>query len=294
MPGEPPIDVVLINPPYVRRHGGGIVPPIGLCYLAAVLSRAGAIVRVIDLAACYPDYVVADAAEPLMALAAQLATLAPSLIGIGPLVTATLASSAGVARVCRSSTDAKIVIGGPVCAVPGAATRLHGLIDCDWLVASDGEGPIVELWQGRQGQGTTRLLEPDPAPWREPDPAPWREPDPAPWREPDPAPWREPDLDVLPIPARELLEATVYASSLRRTISGASMTSAFLSRGCPYSCSFCAAPLASGKTVRRFSMPRVRQELDACAALGFDEIVFYDDCLFVRSPKEASIINVMV
>ena len=261
MPAHSATDVVLINPHYVRRHGGGIVPPIGLCYLAAALRTEGAAVRVIDLAARYPDYLSRHRDEPLAYVAAELAALAPSLIGIGPLVTATLESTAALARVCRLLSQAELVIGGPLCAVPGAAVTLHDFIDADWLVAGDGETPIVELWRARRAKGSTRLGGADPVPWR------------------------EPDLDTLPVPARDLLDAADYTSSLRRTIHGGSMTSAFLSRGCPYSCSFCAAPLSSGKAVRRFSGLRVREELDACAALGLSEIVFYDDCLFVRSPK---------
>lgn len=255
-------DVVLINPHYVRRHGGGVVPPIGLCYLAAALGNEGATVRVIDLAARFPDYTAADYERPLSYLAEELADLEPALVGIGPLVTATLEPAAAIAAACRRQSKARLVLGGPVCAVRGAATALPELIDFDWMVAGDGETPIVELWRkGEAGPGTAKAGAEDPAPWR------------------------EPDLDRLAVPARDLLTGQDYASSLRRRLSGSSMTSAFLSRGCPYSCSFCAAPLSSGKTVRRFSMPRVSEELNACAKLGFNEIVFYDDCLFVRSPK---------
>lgn len=259
---ESPTDVVLVNPHYVRRHGGGIVPPIGLCYLAAALRDEGATVSVVDLAARFPNYVAAEFEKPLAYLGEYLDAVSPSVIGIGPLVTATLEPAAAIAALCRGQTEADLIVGGPLCAVPGASTTLHGFLDCDWLVAGDGETPIVELWRTRrQAPGTTAMGDEDPQPWR------------------------ERDLDAIPIPARDLLDGAAYASSLRRALSGASMTSAFLSRGCPYSCSFCAAPLSSGKIVRRFSMTRVRGELDACAALGFSEIVFYDDCLFVRSPK---------
>lgn len=259
--GEAP-DVVLINPHYVRRHGGGVIPPIGLCYLAAALQSEGAKVRIIDLAVRFPNFGRAGSEDPIQAVAAELEDVAPVIVGIGPLVTATLGPTASIAAACRAQTEAEIVIGGPLCAVASAAETLPALIDFDWLVAGDGERPIVELWRdGKGGEGTSEA------------------------EGQDPQPWREPNLDSLPIPARELLGGVRYSSSVRRALGGSLVTSAFLSRGCPYSCSFCAAPLASGRKVRRFSMPRVCAELNACAALGFSEVVFYDDCLFVRSPR---------
>jgi anaerobic magnesium-protoporphyrin IX monomethyl ester cyclase len=253
-------DVLLINPHYVRRHGGGIIPPIGLCYLAAALQSDGATVRIVDLAATYPEYDPADDG-PLKSLARKLKRSSCTMIGIGPLVTATLQSVADISSVCREHTEAQIVVGGPLCAVPGAAGTLSGFIDCDWVVAGDGETPIVELWRGRRTASST---------------PPGGE---------DPLLWREPNLNDLPVPARELLGGNDYSPSLRRGANGGHMTSAFLSRGCPYSCSFCAAPLSSGKLVRRFSMARIGEELNACAALRYQDIVFYDDCLFVRSPR---------
>lgn len=261
------LDVLLVNPHYIRRHGGGVVPPIGLCYLAAVLRDQGLSVDIVDLAARYRDFSAATSSEPTAHFATILEALpnAPRLIGIGPVVTATLGTTAALAAVARSQCDTEIAVGGPLCAVPGAARELARAIDYDWLVAGDGETPIVELLRSDRSassaRGTTRRGGEDVAPWR------------------------EPVLDALPVPARDLLDDASYGSSLRRNLAGAPMTAAFLSRVCPYSCSFCAAPLASGKLVRRFSMQRVGKELDACAALGLGEIVFYDDCLFLRSPK---------
>jgi anaerobic magnesium-protoporphyrin IX monomethyl ester cyclase len=257
-------DVVLINPHYVRRHGGGVVPPVGLCYLAGALHRVGATVEIIDLAALFPDY-ARDDDRPLKVLASLLEDMdvRPTLVGIGPLTTATLQPLIDISALCKALVRSRVVTGGPLCAVPGASAAIRRLTSCDALVVGDGERPIAELWAAG---GDSRI----PGYARAGDP--------------DPAPWREPVLDNLPLPARELI-GEGYSASWRRSTTGGRLTAAYLSRGCPYSCSFCAAPLSSGKTVRRASAARISEELRSCMVLGVEEIIFYDDCLFVRSPK---------
>jgi anaerobic magnesium-protoporphyrin IX monomethyl ester cyclase len=256
-------DVILINPHYVRRHGGGVIPPVGLCYLAAALRDVGATVVIIDLAARFPGHALGSDA-PLRYLRDVLGKMSsPELVGVGPLVTATFGPTSQVVDVCKSLHAAPVITGGPLCAVPGIGRVLADATRIDGFVAGDGEQPIVEVWQqGLKPAICGFALVGDV----------------------DPAPWREMNLDVIAPPARDLLSES-YAASWRRNLSNAKATAAYLSRGCPYSCSFCAAPLSSGKIVRRFSPQRVELEIAACHQDGFEEIIFYDDCLFVRSPK---------
>lgn len=262
------IDVVLINPPYAQRYGSGVVPPMGLAYIAAWLRQRHVRVAIIDLAAEFlthdaPDQnLVAELTENHL----QSIDVMPRLIGVGPLVTANLQSARTIIETSRHHGRAVTVVGGPLCAVPGFQAVASTYLAVDAYVSGDGERPMGQMWDrlasdqlldGIEGVGLPSVNS-------------------------TPTPYREPDLDILPIPARDLL-GDQYHMSARRTVGTKKATSAFLSRGCPYSCSFCAAPLSSGRRVRRFSNARITSEIASCAALDYQAIVFYDDCLFVAA-----------
>jgi hypothetical protein len=48
--GQAAVDVLLIHPPYHRRAGSGVIPPIGLAYVAAALEAHGLSVSILDCA----------------------------------------------------------------------------------------------------------------------------------------------------------------------------------------------------------------------------------------------------
>lgn len=259
-------DVLLVNPPYPMRRGGGLVPPIGLCYLASSLRAHGAKPRILDLAAQFPQYRLSDAESVAGAFSDFLAGMPPGrprLIGIGPLVTATLRSTRHLISACRGVADSAVVLGGPLCAAPGIGAVNQAFLQADFLIAGDGEEPIAALWRSlRDGKspatgGSNRE---------------------------DPKPHRHMDVDLLPLPARDLVGDS-YHSSARRLVGAVRATASFLSRGCPYNCAFCAAPLSSGTQVRHLSPARITQEIRSCGQAGFEHIVFYDDCMFAVSQQ---------
>ena len=272
-------NVLLINPPYPRRYGGGIVPPISLCYLAASLRQIGANPALLDLALLLPNYKLDDTyelRELIHTFLEKSSSRSPKLIGIGPLVTASLRSTREIIQACRTSCRATIIVGGPLCAVPGFSTVAKEYLNVDAYVVGDGETPITAIWKAIDTGLNLKSVSPIVA-------IPGIV---------EMQPFREQNLDLLPLPARDLLPQDGYQSSRRRSLSSSRMTAAFLSRGCPYSCSFCAAPLASGKAVRKVSTNRITEEVRACVAAGFKTIIFYDDCLFIKSPKlERSVLD---
>ena len=197
----PPADVLLINPPYPRRHAGGLVPPIGLCYLAATLREAGANAQILDVAALFPDYMNGNT-EPVEEVIGYLDSCPwpPRMIGVGPLVTATLRPTRDILAACRDHTDAQLVVGGALSAVPGMSSVVNTYLDADAYVAGNGETPIREIWRAvAEGQALPSG------------------PDIGLRGGPEPSPYREENLDVLALPARDLLSNT-YRASARREI----------------------------------------------------------------------------
>jgi hypothetical protein len=118
-------------------------------------------VTILDLAALIPDYVpehanvVGDAFLDILRHAVEL----PRLIGVGPLVTATLVSSRELIRIARQQSDAKIVVGGPLCAVPGISQVMAEYLQPDYYVAGDGESAIATIWAAVE-RGVSPLPEP--------------------------------------------------------------------------------------------------------------------------------------
>lgn len=92
-------------------------------------------------------------------------------------------------------------------------------------------------------------------------------------------PEREPaaDLDALGWPARELLPNASYLHPLYRR----RYTTICISRGCPFKCVFCVAPLYYGSVIRRRSVENVLDELetDIVGRHGIDLVWFYADDL---------------
>ncbi len=255
--------VLLINPPYPRRAGSSHVEPIGLAGMAAMLRQEGIAADILDLAASLPDWPLGEDRLPSLV---EGAACGAGLVGIGPVATATLRGARAAAQAARAACGGPIVVGGPLCAAPGFEAVAAPYLLADAWVAGDGEDPVVAIAQAAAAGGW-------PAAGQVPGVG-------LPGHRP-PEPYRADDLDRLPVPDRAALgQATV--PSARRGLGRSRTTAAFLSRGCPYACTFCAAPLASGRRVRRFSPARVAAEVASCQALGYDDIVFYDDCLFVR------------
>lgn len=80
-------------------------------------------------------------------------------------------------------------------------------------------------------------------------------------------------LDILPLPARHLVNLYAYT----RKVAGDRSTSITASRGCPYRCAFCCKDV-HGYKVRYFSIDRVVEEIASINSnYGIKSFIFYDD-----------------
>jgi len=82
------------------------------------------------------------------------------------------------------------------------------------------------------------------------------------------------DLDILPYPARDLLDNNLY----RLPNNGQPFTLVNTARGCYYPCIFCIAPVYYGKKIRRHSIEYIVKEIECCKRdLGLNNFLFWEE-----------------
>lgn len=219
--------ILLINPPYgemFSRLKGveWIAPPLGLCYLAAVIKSQGWNIKIIDMG---PQQV------NLQRLNAIIKEYKPAIIGAGA-ATPTIGSVYKIMETTKNINSQILTIVGGV----HPSTLPDEVIQNEYIdVVIRGEGEIIidEVIQKfeRAGKneikgvrGTTQkgngtiLTNPSQDLIR--------------------------DLDTIPFPARELLNLKLYRHPLSRNRCS---TTLLTSRGCPYQCIYCSHAVFGNK-----------------------------------------------
>jgi anaerobic magnesium-protoporphyrin IX monomethyl ester cyclase len=259
-PAEPkpvsPPRFLFVVPPWrfhrgnVWRHVMGIIPPVGMATLAAVLEREGvAQVEILDAQA-----LGLDGAQT----AAEVARRAPDWVGLGPGTTLAQGAYDVARRVRALLPGARIVMGGPHPAALPAEPFERGMVD--FVLVGEAETTLPRLVRGDTPQDIAGLV------WRGPDGA---------LRSNPPPPLIE-DLDTLPDPAFDKLPIRRYRPSLGnyRHLPSLGIT---MTRGCYGNCTFCSR-LLFGTRVRTFGTARVVGLVESLRdRYGLREIQFYDD-----------------
>ncbi len=253
--------VLLINPPWTIKRGniwakiGGVLPPLSLGYLAAVVRDLGADVKILDLHALQ---IPADRAGE------HLRQDRYDWIGI--TATTTLVHNARLiaALARREQPQAKIVFGGVHPTV--VPEEVLSWPEVDYVVRGEGEVTFTELVAGRPVEGIAGLS--------------FRRD-----RQFVHNPPREllPDLDALPFPAYDLLPVGRYVPALGG-YKRLPAISVITSRGCSGQCSYCNN--FYGRKVRKRSADNVIAELKLLKErYGIREIYFFDDS-FTEFPSK--------
>ena len=273
------MNIVLINPPFgqyggLEGHGGRQVP-ISLCYLAGYGREQNPDVefRIIDADAegLSHDETVARVLED-----------EPILIGITANTCVFDSVISLVGHLKKALPDTPVILGGHH---PSALPE-QSLIEANADLVSFGEGEITfdevigELRSGNRE-------------WSKVDGIVWRNEDGEPVRNGPRA--LIADLDILPFPARDLIDNELYYPAPTKRVRGGPNTMLVSSRGCPYNCGFCSAATIWTRAIRSRSPANLVAEIKQCIDLwGIHSFNFTDELFTVKKPRVLDICRTIV
>jgi len=268
--------VLFINPSITfsqERRIGPVIknlfynsPPLGLCYLAAVLEQKNIPVKIIDAAVENIE---------ISKIRIYCRRFKPEIVGITS-TTYSFQSAVSVARMIKEeNSNVKVIIGGPyITAVPQSMLPYKFF---DIGVLREGEITLSELIDALESNRDLREIK--GIIFRRDSELYFT----------DPRDYIK-NLDTLPFPARHLLHLELYRPQPNdeRFRPKLSMIS---SRGCPFGCIFCDKSVF-GKEYRSFSPEYIVSEMEHMVKdFGARDIAFLDSCFTVNKERVESIID---
>ncbi|MFA5070487.1 MAG: radical SAM protein [Patescibacteria group bacterium] len=253
--------VLLIYPPYSLHEIydkleaiGNTSPPLGIGYIAAVLEKAGHVVKVIDAPTL--SYKLKD-------ILRELEDFRPEAVGLTCL-TPDFSKSIALAEAIKKISQRPIIIGGPHVTAAPAETIRH---DCfDFGVIGEGEDTIVELINFLEHRAPTSLFEIRGLIFREGERI---------IRTP-PRPFIS-DLDKIPFPARHLMPTFDQYHPTPASYKHLPLGTLVTSRGCPFHCVYCDRAIF-GNMYRFRSAKNVVDEIELLVKkYGARELRLWDD-----------------
>ncbi|MDD5288140.1 MAG: radical SAM protein [Dehalococcoidales bacterium] len=258
--------VLLVSPPFYKpysaRDNGQVQAdsaPLGLGYIASYILD-----KLPDTRVKIIDYGVETYTPEKWQN--ELDTFKPEVVGISVL-TLGYTRSMELARLVKDYDNHILTVaGGPHATV----SPEDCLFQCDIVVRGEGEETFSEILQGRNLesidgisylQGNRVINNRD--------------------RE------RLTNLDALPFPAHHLFNKTAYKQYPGWGIIG--------SRGCPYSCIFCASPRLWGRIIKLRSPKNLVDEIEYLnSKLGVTHIVFQDDAINIAESRAFAICDEII
>jgi len=260
--------VLLINPPDTRppdmladKVRIGVVAPLGLAYIAAVLEEKGIEVKILDCViglhggVTYPDgevrYGLTDSE-----IREAIAVYEPDMVGVSCLFSNKAFDAHNVCRIAKQvNPDIITVMGGTHPTAMPMETLEDENVDCAF--AGEGEALFNAIdWLSDKRHGFVD------------------------------------DLDSLPFPARHLLNMPKYLNSesphsgLKQT----PMATISTSRGCPLRCEFCAIRGTFGDKYRVRSPGNVLAEITHLVDTYHIKELHFEDDNFTADKKRAMVI----
>ena len=226
-------------PGHKTKYG---LQPLGILYIAAVLKREGFNVSVVDA-----DIEGLDIQETV----ARVLNTNPDLVGFSMMTPQLLTALSACSLLKQARPKLPIVLGGAH--VDSTKEDVFEMADCfDFAVHGEGEWTLLEICKNIQEHGAgniekicknvpnaiyrclegTVVVNPTRAFTR--------------------------DLDEFPSVDYDMVDITKYSIP---TMAGRYVLSMMLSRGCPFKCTFCDAPITMGTKLRFWSIERVIEDI---------------------------------
>lgn len=263
------LKIVLVRPEYSKIYGkfslgkkvtSSESPPLGLCYIAAVLEMAGHEVRIIDGQA---------ERESVERISQVVLDYEPDVVGI-TATTPMINDAARIAELVKKEREEiKTIVGGPhVTAMP--VETLEAFPHIDIGVLGEGERTISSIISSISDDRALSNI--DGIVWRHSGTVVYNPPGPM-----------IQDLSMLPFPARHLCNPSHYRSISAHGEVGI-FTTMESSRGCPFQCIFC-YPMF-GRTVRFRSAQNIVDEMESVHKdFNVKIIGFVDDTMTVNRKR---------
>lgn len=261
--------IILINPPAMVAYGkykaaakAGEQPqmPMGICYIAAVLRKAGHKLRLID--SDVEGYSIPD-------LIKIIRKLKPDSVFITATTPIYQSAKKMIELVKKEDKNIIVILGGfHITALPVETMKNCG---ADYCVYGEGEKTVVELVDRLEKEKSIKMVK--GILYKKHGKVIKNPP-------------REPikELESLPYPARDLLKYKKYLWSVPKK-GIVPVTSIITQRGCPFQCIFCGVQTMF-KGVRYRPLNKVIDEIEHIIKdLGINHILFQDDTLTLNKPK---------
>jgi anaerobic magnesium-protoporphyrin IX monomethyl ester cyclase len=273
--------VMLIVPPDTRpldmlidKVRVGLVAPLGLAYIAAVLEQNGYEVKILDCVAegqleglkYYRDTGAEEMRYGLLdsEIELRLMDFKPDLVGVSCMFSNKAFDAHNVCRIVKQwNKDCITVMGGshPTALVD----ETLGDKNVNGVIKGEGEQALLKIIQSLNGEEDFVC---------------------------EFGKMEHVNLDSLPLPARHLLPMDIYLSgqSAHSGLKNTPMANISSSRGCPGRCSFCAIRTTFGDAYRERSPENVLAEIDHLVkTYKIKELHFEDDNLTANKKRAMAI-----
>jgi len=272
------MNVVLVFPPITveDRYGksvrnvGGVLPPLGLAYIASFLEAHDHCVNIIDGQASMMS---------MEQLAEQVSGMKPDVVGLSALTPTIHRANQAATAIRKKCPEINIVMGGhhPSLFPTETITRNQ---DVDIVCIGEGEHTMLELT--RALESNEGLSEVRGIAFRDGNKI----------RQNSPREFIE-DLDSLPFPARHLLPMKAYRP-LPNQWKRLPVVHMMASRGCPYRCTYCSKSVF-GRTYRTRSPQNVIEEINlVIKKYGAKEVEFWDDTFTMNRSWVHALCDLMI